>query len=256
MQLTLFFLVICGSSFAQKTEWTSDGIKELVFGIQRQYVLCDSLNYVDSNNVYYDNGLLFSGYVLHHFDQEFRFNKFENGIYFGEEWIFNDSGQTATSKDLVSNLKSFSLRTDTSELYTNVMSFFDFNSFKIHEIYIEHRFKNAQRKSYKKESFDTIFGGAKTRTLPYQSFYENGNPKEKAVGKPYRDGLFISYYENGKKNKYVKVKKDGASGLLKEFGQDGKCSRRLKFRNNKLRGIYFIYHGKVYLPFIERKRME
>lgn len=250
----LFFIFFSACTFAQKTKWSPVEIKNKVSLIQKNCAFSDSLVYIDSTCTYLKKGTPYSGYVIHFFDSQHRFNLFFEGKYYGEEWIFDETSDLLNIDSLITNLREFRIRCDTNEFFMVVTSYYDFPSNSVHEVYIDHRYKCALTVSPKFEAFDVIFGGDDSHELPYRSFYENGNKKQISNGYSNRDGKRIEYYENGKKESVSKVKNNGESGLLKEFDEKGKCTKRLKYRNNKLRGVYVIMGDKVGLSIVARRQ--
>lgn len=257
MRLILVLLLFChGISFSQEMKWSHTEIKWKVNSVQRNAIFSDSLEYVDSTCTYFKKAVPYSGYVIHSFDNQYRFNLFHEGKYFGEEWIFEMTSIPWDSDSLINGLKEFRVRSDTNEYFMVVTTYYDFKSNSIHEIYLADRYKCALRNTPIYESFDVIFGGNDFHELPYLSFYENGNKKEISDGIQYRVGKTVRYYENGKKKSVYDVKKNGENGLLKEFEDDGKCTKRLKFRNNKIRGIYIIMSGKLGLSIVANHQLK
>jgi len=257
MRLTLALLLIHHViSFGQKMKWNHDEIKWKVHSIQGNAIISDSLEYTDSTCTYFKKAVPYSGYIIHSLDNQYRFNLFQEGKYFGEEWIFDMTSIPWDSDSLVNRLKEFRVRSDTNGNFMVVTTYHDFESNSIHEIYVDHRYKCALRKIPKDEAFDIIFGGVDLHKLPYRSFYKNGNKKEISEGIPYTDGKRLTYYENGKKESVYNIKKNGENGLLKKFEDDGRCTKRIKFRNNKIIGIYVIMGGKFGLSIVARHRLK
>lgn len=257
MRFILFvFLIYGGISYAQKIKLSVTEIRTRVNFMQKNCFFSDSLDFVDSTCSYSKGGIPYSGYVIHYFDDQYRFNLFEGGKYYGEEWIFDSIANIFDSDSLIQKLKEFRIRSDTNEHFMIVTTYYDFQTNSVHEIYVHNRYECAARESEKFGRFDPIFGGNDYRILPYRSFYKNGNKKEVSEGHPYLDGKIIRFYENGKKESYSKVRKKGNDGLIKEFDEQGYCTKRIKVRNNKIRGFYIIMEGEFSLSFIARRQQK
>lgn len=251
--LFLVLLLSVGNLFAQKTKWNHKKIKNQICYIASIAVHSDSLFYQDAIHTYFKKGIPFTGYVIHQFDERTRMNRFEQGIYFGEEWIFNTSVNELNCELLIQSLSEFKIRTDTNEYHTIVTNYYDFELNSVHEIFIQRRYLYAQRKA-PGQSFDSIFGEDELCRLPFKSFYENGNRKEVFRGCFFENGRRIKYTENGTKSIEYEFQSDRINSLRKEFDVNGKCLLRVKFRNKKVRGIYVIVDGKLMSAFAVRRQ--
>lgn len=240
-------------AWSQKTPWSHNQINEYICLLPDQSILADSLIYIDSACQYYKNDLPYTGYVVHHFDQTLRFNRYENGTYFGEEWIFHETTGLWDCDSLRENLWTFRIRSDTNSLFTVVTSYYDFASNRVEEIYISDRYTCMPRKSA--PQFDIIFGSDYAHDLPYKQYYPNGNLKETWDGlEGYRSGTLTHYYENGQLASLREYHEANQSGLIKEMDENGQCIRRIKFRHNKIRGFYVIDNGKIYPAFVAQRQ--
>ncbi|UKN02803.1 hypothetical protein K6119_04640 [Paracrocinitomix mangrovi] len=255
MRLTLFLFPFLGFiSLSQEVPLSREEIAQRVAVLCSNSVISDSLNYIDSACTYFKGNDLYSGYVIHQFDEKLHFNLYANGTYLGEEWAFNETNNWQNADSLISRLKYFIVKCDTSNQIMNAVYYYDYNSNKIESVYLSKRLICHQRK---KEVFDVIFGGNDYHELPYISYYENGNLKEETGGmKNFREGWVNTYYENGKKQIKHKFEDDGKSGFIKEWDETGKCERRMKFKNGKLRGFWVKMGNKATLSFIARHQLK
>ena len=82
----------------------------------------------------------------------------------------------------------------------------------------------------------------------YESFYENGRPDLKCTYKDDKlNGLYENFWENGKPRKRYTYKDDKLDGLYQRFDENGKLLIKCTYKNGKLDGLYesFYKNGKL-----------
>jgi len=254
MRLIFFLAFLCSwISYAQNFQMSNKDVNNKIYEIRSNSILVDSLTYVDSTCTYfYDyTNILFNGYAIYRFENKIRFNFFKDGKYTGEEWIFSNTN-IYNYDSLVNNLQEFRVVCDTNSNFTVVTTYYDFYTYKIYEYYVAERKSCVEVNRLKPKPFDMIFGGSPE--FYYQSFYKNGNIKYTTNGYQSEIHESIFYYENGNIESYHKENKNHEKGIKKSFDENGKCVYRMKIRNNKVRGLYFISKGKIYPSFYVRHK--
>ena len=252
MRIYIILSLFSVYSYGQENKLSRTEIETKVLYIINHAIVTDSLSHKDSTCYLIKNGNPYSGYVLHDLNDEFRYHLYEEGKYYGEEWIFQTSSEPHVLDSLLDRLIEFRIRTDKNPNLTIVTKYYDFRSQKIHKIYLNDRYACPKLKPDDSEDFDVIIGGDNPRPKhDYKSFYPSGQKKE--IFKRKQKGFeSIVYHENGKVAGIYKIGKTDATGTIKEFDENGKCAMRMISRNGKLRGVYSIYKGEKKLSFLIR----
>jgi len=247
MRLTLYlFLFFSVSASADFTDRGHTQLIQKATNIIDEAVSAETLDYVSESCAYFKGDVPFTGYVLHQIEDQFRYNVYFEGKYTGEEWIFDKA-------PAVAHLKEFRLRADSSDLYMEVRTYYNFETNQVHEIYVDHRYECAKRKEDPKP-FDLIFGSNERDHLPYQSYYESGQLEMISTGRPWREGKTVYYYESGQVKSIRKWSDNARVQFLKEYTENGKCTWRVKRKERKLKGGYAIIEGKFYLVSSAQKK--